>query len=414
MSGTMKLAAPLLVALAVAACSSGGSSSVPGMTGSSGQAGRSLPVGTRLHPSWELKGIATAACPQVVGVTTCTALTVNGSKSLTTPSGWAPSDLQKAYKLPSSTKGSGQIVAIVDAYDNPNISSDLNAYRSQFGLGTVTFTKYNQEGQTSNYPSGSQGWGTEEDLDVDMVSAACPKCTIYLIEANSNSTSDLEAAENEAVTLGAHIISNSYICYASSCGYSESDYDQPGIVYLAASGDSAYNLNGPPEWFGSVVSVGGTQLHTSSSGYTESVWPDAGGGCSNNGSGTGQAKPSWQKDPGCAYRTDADVSSEAGCSPGVAEYDTYGAGGWIQECGTSAASPLNAAVFALAGNASSVNAAQKFWTLSKKKQRRHLHYIKTGSNGSCGGSYLCTAGTKQFGKYAGPTGWGSPKGVGAY
>jgi subtilase family serine protease len=387
---------------------------MPGMTGSSGQAHRALPVGTRIHPSWEKQGLATAACPQVVGVNTCLALTVKGIKSLTTPNGWTPANLQAAYKLPSSTKGSGQIVAIVDAYDNPNITSDLNTYRSQFGLGTAKFTKYNQEGQTSNYPQGSTGWGTEEDLDVDMVSAACPNCTIYLIEANTNGTSDLEAAENEAVTLGAHIISNSYICYDSTCGYSESDYDQPGVVYLAASGDGGYNLNGPPEWFGSVVSVGGSQLHTSGSGYTETVWNGAGGGCSNNGSGTGQTKPSWQKDPGCSYRTDSDVSSEAGCAPGVAEYDTYGNGGWIEECGTSAASPLNAAVFALAGNPSSVNAGQRFWSLKKKKQRRDLHYIKSGSDGSCGGSYLCTAGTKQFGRYAGPTGWGSPKGVGAY
>lgn len=415
MSGTTKFVAPLLVSLALAACNSGGTSSMPGMSGQSAHAGQALSAGKH-RPEWLTKNLATAVCPQVVGVPTCLALTVNGVKNHTTPSGWSPAQLEARYKLPSSTNGSGQIVAIVDAYDNRNIASDLATYRSQFGLGTANFTKYNQDGQTSNYPAGSKEWGIEEDLDVDMVSAACPKCTIYLVEANTSNTNDLEAAENQAVTLGAHIVSNSYICYGSSCGYTESDYAQTGVVYLAASGDYGYDVNGPPEWFGSVVSVGGTQLESSGSGYSESVWSSAGGGCSSNGGGSGQTKPSWQKDPGCGYRTDSDVSSEAGCSPGVAEYDTYlsSGAGWIQECGTSAASPLNAGVFALAGNANSVDGAERFWTLRAKRQRHDLHYVETGSDGSCGGSYLCTAGTKQFGRYAGPTGWGSPKGIGAY
>jgi subtilase family serine protease len=413
-SGTTKFVAPLVVSLALAACNSGGSSSMPGMTGQSAQTGRPLAAVTRYRPQWLTKNLATPACPQVVGVPTCLALTANGVKSNTTPGGWGPSDLEKRYKLPSSTNGAGQIVAIVDAYDNPNIASDLATYRSQFDLGTANFTKYNQEGQTSNYPSGSSGWGVEEDLDVDMVSAACPKCTIYLIEADSDETSDLDAAEAEAVTLGAHIISNSWICYQSSCGGSESSFEAPGVTYLAASGDYGYDLNGAPEWYPTVVAVGGTQLQSSGSGYDEVVWPDAGGGCSSNGAGSGQTKPTWQKDPDCSYRTDADVSSEAGCAPGVAEYDTYGRGGWIVECGTSAASPLNAGVFALAGDASKVNAGERFWTLKGKKRDHDLWYVKSGSDGTCNNEYLCEAGTKQFGRYAGPTGWGSPKGIGAY
>ncbi len=61
--------------------------------------------------------------------------------------GWGPSDLQAAYDLPSSSKGSGQVVAIVDAYDNPNVASDLAEYRSHFGLPAANFTKYSQNGQ---------------------------------------------------------------------------------------------------------------------------------------------------------------------------------------------------------------------------------------------------------------------------
>jgi subtilase family serine protease len=247
-----------------------------------------------------------------------------------------------------------------------------------------------------------------------MVSAACPNCQIYLVEANSNNTSDLQTAEAEAVTLGAHIVSNSWICYGSSCGTSQSYFDTPGVVYLAGSGDDGYNENGPPEAFPTVVSVGGTQLAKSGNAYSETVWPDAGGGCSSNGGSSGYPKPSWQTDPDCKFRTDADVSAEAGCSPGVAEYDTYGEGGWFQECGTSASTPLNAGVFGLAGNASTQNAARTFWTLSAKKRKKELHYISSGNDGSCNNEYLCTAGTNQYSTYSGPAGWGSPNGIKAY
>src|SRR6185437_6412098 len=106
-----------------------------------------------------------------------------------TPSGYGPSSLQSAYNLPSSTAGSGQRVYIVDAYDDPNAASDLSAYRSQYGLRACTtangcFQKLNQNGQTSPMPTGDTGWAGEISLDLDMVSAACPNCSITLIEAN--------------------------------------------------------------------------------------------------------------------------------------------------------------------------------------------------------------------------------------
>ena len=89
-----------------------------------------------------------------------------------TPAGWSPAELESAYDLPSRTKGAGQIVAVVDAYDNPNVASDLAEYRSAFGLPTANFTKYNQNGQMRNYPKGNKGWGTQIDQDVEMVSLA--------------------------------------------------------------------------------------------------------------------------------------------------------------------------------------------------------------------------------------------------
>jgi subtilase family serine protease len=399
-NGTIKLVVPLVATLAIAACNGGGAG-IPGASGATTLQSKSHGV-----PDWQAKGYA-PACPQVVGKPTCLAIIQSKSGVSPAVAGWGPVDFQTRYNLPSSTKGSGQIVAIVDAYDNPNVASDLAQYRSNFGLGTANFTKYNQNGQTSGYPSGNTGWGVEIDLDVEMVSAVCPKCTIYLVEANSNSTSDLEAAEQTAVNLGAHIVSNSWICYGSNSCDDPSSFDSPGVLYLAASGDNGYDQNGNPESLANVVSVGGTVLSKSGANYSEAAWNDAGGGCSNNGAGAGVAKPSWQHDKSCAYRTDSDVSAVA---LGVAEYDTYGESGWFTIGGTSVASPLMGGIYALAGNASSQNAAQKIWKLKKKARKKELHDITSGSDGSCGGSYLCT-GVKG---YDGPTGWGTANGIKAF
>ncbi len=396
MNGTIKFAAPLVAVLAMAACNAGGSSSMPGT-------GQSVAPQAQRIPDWQAKGTAKAACgtPHYPDVAQCLALIQSKDGISPAVAGWAPTDIETRYNLPI-TKGSGQIVAIVDAYDNPNVASDLAAYRTNYGLGTANFTKYNQNGQTSNYPSGSTGWGVEIDLDVEMVSAACPLCTIYLIEANGADSNDLQTAEVEAVKLGAHIVSNSWICYGSVSCVSGSDFDTAGVMYLAASGDSGYNQNGAPEALASVVSVGGTVLQKSGSNYTEMAWNSGGAGCA-----TGVTKPSWQKDKSCSYRTDSDTAAVAS---GVAEYDTYGEHGWFEVGGTSVASPIIGGVFGLAGNASSFNAAQQLYTLSKKKHKKYFHDITSGSDGSCGGSYLCT-GVKG---YDGPTGWGTPNGISAF
>jgi subtilase family serine protease len=307
--------------------------------------------------------------------------------------------LQAAYNLPSASKGKGQIVAIVDAYDNPNVASDLATYRSHFGLPPANFTKYNQEGQQGNYPKGNDDWGAEIDLDAEMVSAACPNCTIYLVEGKDGT--DLGTAVKEAVKLGAHIVSNSWLWGTVS----ESDFDSPGVVYTVAAGDDYYGSHRPAE-FANVVSVGGTILAKHGSKYKEIVWPFTGGGCAHR-----VAKPSWQHDPDCKYRTQNDVAAVAW---GVAAYDTYGYAGWVTVAGTSIATPLIAATYALAGNASAQHGGEKIWTLTTEERKKALHAISEGSNGSCGGSYLCEAGTRQYGAYSGPAGWGTPNGIGAF
>lgn len=393
MNAPTKLVVPLLATLAFAACNAGGVSNLPGSSSPVASQGRSIES--------QAQALGTPACGDVgPGYARCHVRIANDSAGMSPAvAGWQPVDLQTRYNLPI-TKGSGQTVAIVDAFDNPNASTDIQTYRTEFGLGTADFKKYNQKGQQSNYPSGNRGWGLEEDLDIEMVSAACPNCKIILVEAKGANTKDLDAAEAEAVKLGAHVVSNSWGCPGSVACVKASYYDAKGVVYLASAGDDRYGAQAPAA-LASVVAVGGTTLTKSGSGYSESAWNGTGSGCA-----TGVTKPSWQHDKGCQYRTMNDVSAVAA---GVAEYDSYQYGGWITVNGTSISSPLLGGVFGLAANASKQDAGKKFWSLTKKARKKALHDITTGSNGSCG-TYLCEAGPG----YDGPTGWGTPNGIKAF
>ncbi|HEY6326133.1 MAG TPA: hypothetical protein VIW73_06415 [Candidatus Cybelea sp.] len=395
MNGPIKLAAPLVIAVALAACNAGGSSSVPAAGVQTG--------GALQNSTLEASGYHRVCADTRAGYMNCDALTMSNISPGV--AGLAPADFQKAYNLPI-TKGSGQIVAIVDAYDNPNAASDIKTYRTQFGLGTASFTKYNQSGQKSHYPVGNTGWGVEEDLDIEMVSASCPLCTIYLIEANTNNSNDLYAAVAEAAKLGAHIISNSYGGGGGSSSYG--DFAKKGVTYLASAGDNGYGEQDPAD-YDTVDSIGGTTLSKQGSTYKEQTWAFSGGGCSV------VTKPSWQHDPKCSLRTGNEVSAVAS---GVAEYDSYGGYGWFTVGGTSVSSPLLAGVFGLAGNASTHQSGKPFWTLKPLKLKHSLHNITVGGVIHCppslAGSYLCVAGTKQYKTYAGPTGWGTPNGIGAF
>ncbi|MGB6601139.1 MAG: S8 family serine peptidase [Candidatus Cybelea sp.] len=421
MNRSLKLVAPLVAALAIAACNAGGTSNMPAASGVS----QGSPLSHNVIPQWMSKHQARTDCPQVTGKPTCLALQVEkgGISPLCSPSsgcGFTPQQLESAYDLTSKLGGGAGInVAVIEAGDLADASTALSTYRSQFGLPAGNLTKYNETGQQSNYPPScsNYGWCLETALDIDMISASCPKCNIFLMEAKGG-ISDFEQAEKEAVTLGATILSNSWICPGSwDCGDSNfpNFFNTPGMVYLTSSGDNGYNNIGAPSVLDSVIAVGGTQLETSGSKFTETIWSDAGAGCASSSvvGSPGVPKPSWQHDPSCTSRTDADVSSQSGCSPGVAVY-TGAYAGWQGVCGTSVASPFTAGIVALKGNGAKLNGGQTFWQLNRKHDRRDFHSITSGSDGSCGGSYLCTAGTKQFRNYSGPGGWGTPKSDRAY
>jgi len=401
----LKLTVSLAAVLAAAACN-GGSGNLPSSSSSAGQ--------SSIARQADITTVTPACSGSRIGQAQCDVLILPGGVR-STVSGWTATNIEDAYNLPSSSQGSGQKVAIVDAYDNPNVATDLATYRSEFGLGTANFTKYNQNGVKGDYPSGNQGWGVEIDLDTQMVSAGCPKCTIYLVEANNSDWSNIEAAEATAVKLGATIVSNSY----SGTGASESYYDTPGITYVASSGDGGYGLYDPAT-YKLVVAAGGTILSQGGGGkrgWTDVVWTLGGsecsGGCGTGGgcSSTDEPKPSWQSDPKCTYRTGSDVSAVAW---GVAEYDNYGYGGWFTVGGTSVSSPLLASVFGLAGNSTKQSGGEAFWN----KKGKHLYAVTSGTILGCpsglAGTYLCEAGTKQFHNFSGPDGWGVPDGTKAF
>jgi len=331
-------------------------------------------------------------------------------------SGYQPSDLSSAYKYDLPPVGSAwvwnnQTAAIVVAYDNPNVESDLGAYRSQFGLPSCTtangcFVKIDQRGGTA-YPGGRTAWGHEISLDVDMVSAVCADCKILLVEADSNSFADLGSAVDRAAALGADVITNSYGAaeFSGETSY-EGHYNHPGSAITVSSGDGGYGVEFPAA-SRYVTAVGGTGLTRSATarGWSETAWSGAGSGCS-----AWIPKPTWQTDTACTRRTVADVAAVADPKTGVAVYDSYGSGGanWLVFGGTSAASPIIASVYALAGNGPSTVAGSYPYSHAGPAT---LFDVTTGSNGTCRRKpYLCSA---RVG-YDGPTGLGTPNGLGAF
>jgi Subtilase family len=334
--------------------------------------------------------------------------------------GYSPENLRAAYDLPSTSGGFRETVAIVDAYDDPDAESDLKVYRSEYDLPACSassgcFRKVNQTGGTTSYPEPEHKWAEEISLDLDMVSAICPNCHILLVEANRGEDSNLAAAENEAATLGATEISNSFGGPTpSEPSEYASAYDHPGIPIAAADGDSGYGVESPAS-NPHVIAVGGTSLlptTRNARGWIEEVWYESvGGAIYGTGSGCSrEPKPTWQTDSGCPYRTTNDVAAVASKNTPVSVYDSYETSNhWQLAGGTSVATPIIAAAMALANPYTrSFEGAKALYLEAAINGTGALDDIVSGSDGSCG-SYLCDAG---YG-YDGPTGlgslWGAPE-----
>lgn len=332
------------------------------------------------------------------------------------PSSGTPEWLQQAYDTTwlSANRGTGDTVAVVDAYDDSTVASDLATYRSHFGLPACTqasgcFTVINQEGQTqataSSWPAANNGWLMETSMDLDAVSAICPNCHIVLVEANSDSWSDLVTAEGAAAHYtGVDQISDSWGVMVPGAP-SPLAFGYPNVSIVASSGDTGYEKTAGPQYpssVPSVVSAGGTSLSTGSisgyRGFTETAWTGAGSTCN-----TYEPKPSWQHGA-CTGRASSDVSADADPNTGLALYVD---GGWTQAGGTSLSSPLVAAFEGLVSPTTKTGQ----WAYSNPAL---LNDITIGNNDSTSGedlygtcsatlTYVCKAGAG----YDGPTGNGS-------
>ena len=325
------------------------------------------------------------------------------------PSGYGPADLQAAYGLTGVVGSGTPTVAIVDAFAYPHAEADLSVYRAQYGLPACTTASgcLTIVGQTGGKPPSrvDTGWDQEQALDLDMVSAACPNCHILLVEASSASFSNLWTGVDYAKSQpGVRAVSNSYgNSDSSSYAQYDSHYAGNNIAVTVSTGDNGYGAQWPATAPGAVA-VGGTSLSRSNTarGWAEAAWNGAGSGC-----GLGHPQPTWQTGVtnACGGRMVADVSSNADPNTGVAVYGpvTRTSSGWGVWGGTSESSPFIGGLFALRNG--NINAASSIYAHTS-----NLNDVTTGSNGTCAVSYYCNA---QAG-YDGPTGLGTPNGVGAF
>lgn len=420
------VAALALGALAAGAIASGAASaSTPG-------AGRSY------------KNVAACSQPRQPGWATCFALrrqtvmsghtvgfglkTRLASLQINGNAGFGATALRKAYGI-RALGSRANVIAIIDATHSGTAYDDVSEYRKTFGLPPLTncslravakqglpsgknpcFMQFDQNGAASlGSATQDAGWAQETALDLEMASAACPKCSLLLVEGTTASFEDLSVAVSIAsVFAGVRAISNSY----GGGDVAPDRFGQyaiaaaSGIAVTASSGDSGFGVQAPASFDG-VVAVGGTSLTVDASGawLGESVWGGSGSGCSSL-----NPAPAWQIFAGssCPGKLTADVSAVADPATGVSVFFN---GGWYVFGGTSASSPLIAGLYALKNDFGS--SAGDFTAANSNS----LHDITAGSNATtaqakraCKVAIWCTAGTG----FDGPSGFGSPFGTSAF
>lgn len=378
--------------------------------------------------------------------------------------GYTPKQVARAYGIDATTK-TKQTVAIVDAFDNPSVRADLNAFDQHYGFPKETnksFQVINQSGQASPLPTPDEGWAGEITLDVQSVRAVCRSCRILLVEADDNTDDNLGAAVNQAVKQGAKIVSNSYGGPETPADPPATikDYRHKGVAILASTGDDGWydwdNANSGltsdnepqvPASYNTVVGVGGTSLYLDPDGTraSETAWNGngpadldgysdvnslgfepgaAGSGCSH----LYHAK-SWQQNVkgyrslgcGATKRNGVDIAAVADEFTGVDVYETFdwctspkpdicpltaADNGWATYGGTSLASPLVAGMWALAGGPHGVAYPAKTLYQQYKKSRSSTFDVRVGGTGACNTqSPSACSGLVQFLIYGGSTGF---------
>jgi len=310
------------------------------------------------------------------------------------PNALTPSQIINAYNFPTTSPsgglpGTGKTIAIVDAYDDPNIASDLATFDTQFNIPqlpscTITatsgpcFQKVGEAGSTT-LPAFDEGWASEISLDVEYAHAVAPGASILLVEATTNGTVNLMRNIAYAATKAQYVSMSFGQPDSSSDKSLDGAFVRTGVSFFAAAGDAGLGAEWPsvsPK----VISVGGTTLNLTSSGSvsSETGWVNGGGGCSayETAPAAQTAYPTYAQANCAGMRATPDVAADADPNTGAIAYDSNdygGTTGWYTAGGTSLATPILAARAADSGVI--VNPAYVYGTNSIK-----FNDITTGGN----------------------------------
>jgi subtilase family serine protease len=335
------------------------------------------------------------------------------------PLGLMPAQVRHFYGFDQiSNGGDGQIIGIIDAYDDPHAEADLGVFSTQFGLPACTEANgcFRKIAATPyRLPRLNTEWALEMSLDIQWAHAIAPKAKILLVEASTNSFYDLMTAVDVAVANHVSVVSMSFGGPEFSMeSFYNGYFSAPHVTFVASSGDSGEGVQWPAA-SPYVVGVGGTDVQTDGKGdyIGETAWSGSGGGISQF-----EMEPSEQSELRSQHngrRGVPDVAYNANPLNGFAVYDSEGYkgySGWMEVGGTSAGAPQWSAMFAIANSlrvALGKNPIQAVTPalLSMAPQFEaqsgpDFHDIVSGTNGNCGP--ICTAGVG----YDYVTGLGSP------
>lgn len=319
------------------------------------------------------------------------------------PSGLSPQQIKTAYGLDKVVaQGENQIIAIVNAYDDPFAESDLGIFSSTFNLPACT---------TANkcfkkiYASGTQppldaGWAGEIALDVQWAHAIAPKAKIFLVEAASANADDIYKAVDVAVKNGANVVSMSWGAPEGSWITAlnlDQHFNVPNVTFLASSGDSGNGVMYPAA-SPYVIAVGGTTLQTDAKGnrLSESAWVGSGGGLSVVEPASAQQKVYSLPNNPKKMRGVPDVAYDSDPNTGFSVYNSVpdplsGQTGWFVVGGTSDAAPQWAGMVAVANSIvrRNIPVDSILYNIAKASYALTYYDTLTGQNGSCG--YFCQA-----------------------
>ncbi len=345
------------------------------------------------------------------------------------PAGYSPAQIRHAYGFDQlSSDGTGQVIALVDAYDDPTVASDLQTFIGAFGLrsmyglpGTAPCTVasgphpcFQQVYGQGSKPRADVNWSMEISLDVQWAHPIAPGADLLLVEAKTGEFSDLLKAADVAVAMGAHTVSMSWGGpeFAGESAF-DRHFAQSGVTFVAAAGDSGSGVLYPAA-SPAVLAVGGTTVPLDAAGNRigpETAWSGSGGGIS-----VYEAEPGYQSSYPIlsthGRRGVPDVAYDADPRTGFAVYNSTtfsGQAGWFQVGGTSAGAPQWAALIALADqerntplSSTSLNSTPIYSVAIGAHYGANYRDITSGSNGSCGAICITETG------YDFITGLGSP------